>query len=123
MNSRCCARTSGSVRIVPAGPSSVGRSRLPKGMIGSRTERGRRICEVGLVATRSGGRRDTVRFLLSEERRELRGIDPTMTVLDYLRLVERRCGTKEGCNKGDCGACTVVVGRPEGDRIRYRAIN
>ncbi|HEY0526523.1 MAG TPA: xanthine dehydrogenase small subunit [Stellaceae bacterium] len=69
--------------------------------------------------------RDTVRFLLGGERRELHGVDPTMTVLDYLRLVERRCGTKEGCAEGDCGACTVVIGRPSetGGAVRYEAVN
>jgi xanthine dehydrogenase small subunit len=64
-----------------------------------------------------------IRFLLGNEHRELRDIDPTMTVLNYLRLVERRCGTKEGCAEGDCGACTVVLGEPAGGRIRYRAVN
>ena len=58
--------------------------------------------------------RETVRFLLGNEPREIRAVDPTMTVLDYLRLVERRCGTKEGCAEGDCGACTVVLGRLDG---------
>jgi xanthine dehydrogenase iron-sulfur cluster and FAD-binding subunit A len=67
--------------------------------------------------------RDRVRFLLGGERRELAGIDPTMTVLDYLRLAERRTGTKEGCNEGDCGACTVVVGRLEEGALRYHTIN
>ncbi|HZF37142.1 MAG TPA: 2Fe-2S iron-sulfur cluster-binding protein, partial [Candidatus Angelobacter sp.] len=66
---------------------------------------------------------DNIRFLLGHERRELRDVDPTMTVLNYLRLVERRCGTKEGCAEGDCGACTVVLGEPAGERIRYRAVN
>jgi xanthine dehydrogenase small subunit len=64
-----------------------------------------------------------IRFLLGHERREIESIDPTMTVLNYLRLVERRCGTKEGCAEGDCGACTVVLGELDGDRIAYRAVN
>jgi xanthine dehydrogenase small subunit len=66
---------------------------------------------------------DPIRFLLGRERREVANVDPTMTVLNYLRLSERRCGTKEGCAEGDCGACTVVVGELDGGKIRYRAVN
>jgi xanthine dehydrogenase small subunit len=66
---------------------------------------------------------DGIRFLLGHEPRELRDVDPTMTVLNYLRQVERRCGTKEGCAEGDCGACTVVLGELANGRIRYRAVN
>jgi xanthine dehydrogenase small subunit len=64
-----------------------------------------------------------VRFLLGDERRELRAIDPNTTVLNYLRQTERRVGTKEGCGEGDCGACTVVLGELDGDRLTYRAVN
>lgn len=50
-------------------------------------------------------------------------VDPNTTVLDYLRGYEGSCGTKEGCAEGDCGACTVVLGELDGDRVRYRTVN
>ena len=40
---------------------------------------------------------------------------PTRTVLEWLREDAQCAGTKEGCNEGDCGACTVVVGTPQPD--------
>ncbi len=45
-----------------------------------------------------------------------------MLVLDYLRSVERRTGTKEGCREGDCGACAVLVGTLENDRVSYNSV-
>jgi len=66
---------------------------------------------------------DRISFLLNGAPRTVSGLAPTTTVLEYLRGAERACGTKEGCAEGDCGACTVVLGEPTGDGLRYRAIN
>jgi xanthine dehydrogenase small subunit len=49
--------------------------------------------------------------------------NPMQTVLDYLRLDLRHKGTKEGCNEGDCGACTVAIGRLRGGKVHYEPAN
>ena len=64
--------------------------------------------------------RDTIQFRLGQEPRSLRDVDPTMTVLEYLRGPEHLCGTKDGCAEGDCGACTVVLVDPQG---QHQAVN
>jgi xanthine dehydrogenase small subunit len=66
---------------------------------------------------------ETIRFLHRGQVRQLEDFPPTRTVLDFLREDERRCGTKEGCNEGDCGACTVVLGAEEDGKLVYRAVN
>jgi len=68
-------------------------------------------------------RRTTVRFLLNGDPIELGDVGPATTVLDYLREIRDLRGTKEGCGEGDCGACTVAVGRLENGGVRYRAVN
>src|SRR5437867_9501278 len=64
-----------------------------------------------------------VRFVLDGEVVTVSNVEPTRTVLNFLREDLGRTGTKEGCAEGDCGACTVVVGELAGDGVRFRAIN
>jgi len=66
-----------------------------------------------------------VRFVLDGEVIELENVDPTRTVLQFLREDLRRTGTKEGCAEGDCGACTVVLAELDrnGKGLVLKAVN
>lgn len=67
--------------------------------------------------------RNHIRFILNGEDVVLGNVAPDATLLDYLRLQRTLRGTKEGCAEGDCGACTVLVGRLSGGKLVYESVN
>ncbi|WP_295807846.1 xanthine dehydrogenase small subunit [uncultured Nitratireductor sp.] len=69
------------------------------------------------------GARHEIRFLLNGTPVALSDVRPDETLLDYLRLRQRLTGTKEGCAEGDCGACTVLVGRLRHGDLAYESVN
>ena len=71
------------------------------------------------------GSNNSIRFILDGEVITLNDVDPTRTVLQYLREDLGKTGTKEGCAEGDCGACTVALAALDksGSRLRVRAVN
>jgi len=71
------------------------------------------------------GQADSIRFVLDGRIVQVDDVEPTRSVLNFLRENLRRTGTKEGCAEGDCGACTVVIAELDADGIgvRTRAVN
>jgi xanthine dehydrogenase small subunit len=63
-----------------------------------------------------------IRFLLDGEVIESEAGAQT-SALELIRTQLGRKGTKEGCNEGDCGACTVLLGEIKGDGVQWRAVN
>ena len=67
--------------------------------------------------------RTSVRYLRGGKVRVIAAVDPSQTLLDHLRIDCRAIGTKEGCNEGDCGACTVVLARLRDGVLVHEPVN
>jgi xanthine dehydrogenase small subunit len=51
-----------------------------------------------------------IRFILNEKEIAT-DLPPGMVLLDFIRYHQHLTGTKIGCREGDCGACTILVGK------------
>ena len=66
---------------------------------------------------------NAVRFVHNNEIIKIINPDPNETLLNYIRNKLNKTGTKEGCAEGGCGACTVVLGVLNKNKIYYQTIN
>ena len=66
---------------------------------------------------------ESVSITVNGERREAPGARPHTTLLNWLRD-QGLTGCKEGCAEGECGACAVLVARPDGEEgTRWESVN
>src|SRR6201996_2664739 len=56
----------------------------------------------------------SIGLTINGEQRDIVLDDPRVTLLDLLRERLQLTGTKKGCDRGQCGACTILV---DGKRI------
>lgn len=67
--------------------------------------------------------RSSVEFSVNGRPYEVEGGDVFLTASEFLRERTRRTGTKIACEEGDCGSCTVLVGRPTDQGTSYLPMN
>src|SRR5688572_2694867 len=67
--------------------------------------------------------RDHISLYVNGERHEIRGAAAFETLSRWLRYQLGQTGTKIVCEEGDCGACTVLIGRPRNGGMSYQPVN
>jgi xanthine dehydrogenase YagT iron-sulfur-binding subunit len=75
---------------------------------------GRAIVLFELPLKRGDRMTHLVSYTINGKRREIDIDDPRITLLDLLRERLHLTGTKKGCDRGQCGACTILL---DGQRI------
>jgi len=67
--------------------------------------------------------RDHLLFYVNGKRFSVQGETAFSSLTDFLRGELQLTGTKVVCAEGDCGACTVLLGRPDGQGLRYEPVD
>jgi xanthine dehydrogenase small subunit len=67
--------------------------------------------------------RHHIQLFINGQLHRITGRTAFMTLSNYLRYELGKTGTKIVCEEGDCGACTVMIGRPSGSEIAYKPVN
>jgi xanthine dehydrogenase small subunit len=62
-----------------------------------------------------------IKFILNNKN-IVTGLPPGIVLLDFVRYHQYLTGTKVGCNEGDCGACTLLVGELKNNELQYRTL-
>ena len=62
-----------------------------------------------------------ITFLLNNEKVTAE-VNPTESLLDYLRNEKHLTGVKSVCREGDCGACSVLIGELKGNELKYKNV-
>ena len=65
-------------------------------------------CSLYTEHIESGKRKVTLSLVVNGQQ-VVRDVDPSMTLLHFLRDNLKLFGTKEACGEGECGACTIIM--------------
>jgi xanthine dehydrogenase small subunit len=67
--------------------------------------------------------RDHLQLFINGQHHRVTGSDVFLSLTDFLRYRLRFVGTKNVCSEGDCGACSVLIGRQSGSTIKYQVVD